>query len=285
MNKCICCGDDKFKTVFRWLDTGRKDVRVDQCSSCGLMRQDPIEDERELNLLYGDEFFSAYEKYFLEFRQKQFHRDIGIINALKSPPGKLLDIGCAFGIFLDEARKSGWNVSGIDISKNAVEYARKKYGLDVFMGTLTDAKIEGSSMDVVTAWDVIEHLIDPAKFLEEVGRILKKGGILAIRTPNAECLFLKVNKFVNAILGDRFAKVGNKFEHHKYLFSVSSLKSILNKNGFEIMDMRMELEDLIIVDDPSLMNYMKAFVKKAVKILEFFNKKRRASIVAYARKV
>ena len=285
MNKCVCCGDNRAEAVFRWQDADKKDVSVKRCVSCGLMYQDPMPKEEELKLLYNEDFFSTYEKYFLEFRQKQFQRDIGVINSLKAPPGNLLDIGCAFGIFLDEARKKGWSVSGVDVSTNAVEYARKKYGLNVFIGTLSDAKMENGFFDVVTAWDVIEHLADPDKFLDEVGRVIKKGGIFAIRTPNADALFLKINKFVNTILGDYFAKTGPKFEHHKYLFSVNSLKELLKSKGFEVIDIRLELEDLIIVDNPNFINYMKAFVKKLIKLLEFFNKKRRASIVVYARKI
>jgi len=285
MDKCICCGNSGFKTVFQWRDTGQNNVRVNQCLLCGLMYQDIALKEEELNLLYNDEFFDIYEKHFLKFRQKQFRRDINTINAIKPPPGKLLDIGCAFGIFLNEALKTGWSVSGIDVSKNAVEYARSKYGLNIFMGTLAAAKMESGSFDVVTAWDVIEHVADPGKFLEEAGRIIKKDGILAIRTPNAECAFLKINKLVNDVFGDYFAKVGPKFEHHKYLFSVDALKRILAKHGFEVIDFRLELEDIVIVDKPSLINYMKAFAKKIIKMFEFFYRKRRASILLYARKV
>ena len=284
MNKCVCCGDDRAKIAFRWQDAGNNDVRINRCLSCGLMYQEPMPKEEDLRLLYNDEFFSTYEKYFLDFRQKQFQRDLRTIDLLKSPPGNMLDIGCAFGIFLDEARKKGWNVSGVDVSENAVEYARKKYSLNVFMGTLADAGMNSGYFDVVTAWDVIEHLADPAKFLDEIVRVIKKGGILALRTPNADTLFLKLNKSVNAVFGDRYAKVGPKFEHHKYLFSADSLKELLRNKGFEVIDIRFELEDLIIVDSPSFMNYMKALVKKLIKLVELFVRAGRASIVVYARK-
>jgi 2-polyprenyl-3-methyl-5-hydroxy-6-metoxy-1,4-benzoquinol methylase len=284
MNKCVCCGDNMAKTIFRWQDEAGNAVRMNKCGNCGLLYQYPMQSEQDLRLLYNEEFFDAYKKYYLDFRRKQFEKDISRIGTLISPPGKLLDIGCAFGIFLQVAKEKGWDVYGVDVSKEAVDYAKKEYCLNVFLGTVRDAKLESGYFNVVTAWDVIEHLADPDNFLNEVSRIMKKGGILAIRTPNAEGLFLKINKLVNAVLGDHFARVGPKFLHHKYLFSVCSLKEILKNKGFEIIDIKMELENIIIVDNPSLLNYLKCFVKKLIKLSEFCCKKRRASILVYARK-
>ena len=282
---CICCESDKSKAIFKWKDEDKNLIQMKRCLGCGLLFQEPMQSDEELSKLYNEEFFSAYEKHFIDFRKRQFQRDINKINALKAPPGNILDVGCAFGLFLVAARSRGWNVFGVDVSKNAVDHAKKEYELKVFLGTLEQAKFNDGLFDVVTAWDVIEHVTDPDAFLSEVNRVLKQNGIFALRTPNADSLFLKIVKMVNMTVGDYFAKVGPRFVHHKYLFTLPSLKALLWKKGFKIVSTHMEMENLIIVDKPSAVNHLKAASKRLIKSVEFFHKKRRASIVIYARKV
>jgi SAM-dependent methyltransferase len=101
--------------------------------------------------------------------------------------GSLLDVGCGLGYFVKrvgETRK-GWEVVGYEISERAVEFARTKNGLkNVYQGLIQKSKIPENSLDIITLWDVIEHIPKPHSLLKYLWTILKPGGILFMQTPN-----------------------------------------------------------------------------------------------------
>jgi SAM-dependent methyltransferase len=106
----------------------------------------------------------------------------------QATPGRLLDVGCGNGQFLNKMHTRGWEVCGVDFDPKAVENARQLYKLDVRAGSLADQHFPDSSFDAVTANHVIEHLPDPVAFLGEARRIVKPGGCLIVTTPNNQGL-------------------------------------------------------------------------------------------------
>jgi SAM-dependent methyltransferase len=146
-----------------------------RCLSCGLVYLNPRLNESGLN-----EF---YETYFGKPRNPDYN-----IEQVNSSPhladlflekmeirchrGSLLDVGCGRGAFLQRARSKGWNVFGVEFSETAAWDARRS-GLDVFTGDLSEAKFPSCYFDVVTLFNVIEHLRDPLCNVKEVHRILK----------------------------------------------------------------------------------------------------------------
>src|SRR5690349_22293158 len=107
--------------------------------------------------------------------------------------GRLLDVGCSAGFFLKVARDRGFDVHGLEIPADTAALARERYDVDVQVGTLDDAHFEPGSFDVVTMWDVIEHVRDPVGAMSTVARLLKPGGIAALMTPNVEGLFPRLS--------------------------------------------------------------------------------------------
>lgn len=101
--------------------------------------------------------------------------------------GALLDVGCGAGGFLADMRQLGWRVRGVELNPGAVACCREA-GLDVFCGELRDAGFPGASFNAVTANHVIEHIAEPRAFMAEIARVLKPGGMLHFRTPNARAL-------------------------------------------------------------------------------------------------
>ena len=97
------------------------------------------------------------------------------------PRGRLLDIGCAAGFFLAEARQH-YEVQGVELSAWSSAHARDALGLSVFTGTLAQANLASDQFDVITLWDVIEHVPDPVPLLTEAARLLKPGGRLVLTT-------------------------------------------------------------------------------------------------------
>jgi SAM-dependent methyltransferase len=103
------------------------------------------------------------------------------------PGGKLLDVGCASGLFLDAARREGrWQVQGIEPNPRAVAFGRHRRGLDIRQGIFADVDFGGNSFDVITMWDVLEHLHHPTDALQKAARLLRKEGILVVRVPHLE---------------------------------------------------------------------------------------------------
>jgi 2-polyprenyl-3-methyl-5-hydroxy-6-metoxy-1,4-benzoquinol methylase len=103
--------------------------------------------------------------------------------------GTLLDVGCGTGAFMDQLRQDGgrWEAMGTDVNEEALQYASQKLGLTVYQGELHTLHFLAGSFDVITMWDVIEHVCDPIQLLSDAARLLKVGGFLLLSTPNAQC--------------------------------------------------------------------------------------------------
>ena len=132
--------------------------------------------------------------------------------------GRLLDVGCATGLFLHEMALAGWGVVGVEPSPQAVTYAHERLGLEVFQGWLGDAPFEPASFDVVTYWDVLEHTFSPSAELACCARLLKPGGLLAINVPNWDSVERRL-----------FGPYWNGFDppRHLYTFKRPALTALL----------------------------------------------------------
>ena len=121
-------------------------------------------------------------------------------------------------------KKCGWDVFGIDISSSTCEVCENK-GIKTYCGELDDAEFPDNSFDIVVTFHVIEHVLDPRKLLAEANRILKKGGLFVIRTPNIDS---RLSKFTGAYWGDMNPPL------HINHFSPMTLKIFLEKTGFSV---------------------------------------------------
>jgi len=139
--------------------------------------------------------------------------------------GKLLDLGCAGGLFLDVARDSGWDVQGIEPSKWGKDIATRYLNLDVIQGTLQTVRPTKIPFDVVTFFDVIEHLQDPLTELQRIKSVLKENGLLVVTTPNIE-------SFVAKALGISWSMI--TLPEHLFYFSPETLSKMLKKSGFKV---------------------------------------------------
>jgi SAM-dependent methyltransferase len=140
------------------------------------------------------------------------------------PVGSLLDVGCGPGRFLGAARQRGWEAAGLDVSPAAAAMARSASGVRVFEGELTGPRPpELEPVDVLTMWDVLEHLTDPVAALAEALGWLKPNGLLIVQTEN-------VNSITASWMGSRWEQF---VQFHLYHFSPSTLRSALERSGFE----------------------------------------------------
>ncbi|MDI6761040.1 MAG: class I SAM-dependent methyltransferase, partial [Candidatus Brocadiaceae bacterium] len=155
-----------------------------RCKKCGLAYINPkptLERERGF---YDFEYFKPEEE--LLWKENRYPLFEKVFSRIEStiPNGRLLDVGCGRGYFLDLARKRGWQAAGVDVSRTAIEFARDTLRLEVYRGELRDARLPGNSFDVATSWNVLDQAYDPWGDLREVFRVLKKGGLIALRVSN-----------------------------------------------------------------------------------------------------
>jgi len=161
------------------------------CRACGTVYvgEDPA--AIDFDALYGESYYTGgSDAVFADYvgqeaaRRAQARRKLLALRHL--PPrvasgGRLLDVGCAAGFFLAEARRF-YEVQGVELSTWSSAYARDRLGLPVFTGTLQDAQLPADHFEVVTLWDVIEHVPEPVPLLAEAARVLKPGGRLVLTT-------------------------------------------------------------------------------------------------------
>lgn len=145
------------------------------------------------------------------------------------PPGypgaRLLEIGCSYGAFLDQARNKGWEVYGVEIAEEPVKYGREFLGLNIYHGTLENACFPDDYFDLTTGWMVLEHLSDPLITLKEVWRITKAGGQVAFSIPN-------IGSWEFKLFGPNWfaLEVPRHFSH----FNVNSIKQLFTRCGLKL---------------------------------------------------
>jgi 2-polyprenyl-3-methyl-5-hydroxy-6-metoxy-1,4-benzoquinol methylase len=137
---------------------------------------------------------------------------------------RLLDVGCAAGFFLEVAAEQGFDVRGVEFSTVAISLARPDMRERIVCGDVNALlRQEAAKFDVVTAFDIIEHVQDPAKFLSEIREILVPGGILALSTPDT-------GHFLRHVMGSRWPMLQPM--QHTVLFSRSGLRTLLESCGY-----------------------------------------------------
>ena len=160
-----------------------------RCSKCGLVHTWPLAESQSL---YEEAYtenggYNSYLHLAKEANQGEQQLMWAMRCFLKSATvtGTLLDVGCSVGSFMQAAQQRGWLVAGVEISAKAGNIAITLTGAPVHVGTITDFSV-ASKFDVLTAWEVLEHIAKPLEFMQSVTALLKNGGTLAISVPNWE---------------------------------------------------------------------------------------------------
>lgn len=131
-----------------------------------------------------DETFVAQNPERIATFERNFGRMMKLLGVTAGRGASVLDVGCAGGAFLAAARTLGFAAIGIEPSRWMCDFAQREYGVDARQGTLEEQSFEENSFDVVTLWDVLEHVPEPRETLAEIHRVLKPGGHLLVTYPD-----------------------------------------------------------------------------------------------------
>jgi len=195
------------------------------CKDCGLLWVHDITEQQIIDFYNGEYFKSkdsiiGYNDYLAD---ELLHRKnaANIVRKtqkyIKEAHPAALDVGCAYGFFMDEAKKLGQETTGLELNQEAYRYSTEALGLKVFNKGLLDSHFNDGSFDVVYIIGTIEHMIAPAGCLEEINRILKAGGIVVITTMDTKGIFPVYSL---------------KPPEHLFYFSHDNLRNLLTKTGF-----------------------------------------------------
>ncbi len=225
--RCNLCGESRFRVV----EEDQKPQYVLKCLRCGLVFVDPVPDLTGLSTHYDEDYYADWLESQRDERERMWRRRLDALEK-RCRPGRLLDVGCATGTFLQLAQNRGWQVWGTEYSAYAARYAGDHLKREIFCGELIDARYEGASFDVVTFWHVLEHVTDPTRYLQEARRILKPSGLLIIAVPNVNDLVMRA---AYRVVKGRPLKLFTQGEReiHLFHFSADTLRAILMKAGFE----------------------------------------------------
>ncbi|TGK82400.1 methyltransferase domain-containing protein [Leptospira noumeaensis] len=188
MKSCILCQSSESKTVFN-----ENGTPILECKKCGHVYSSYEQEEHYEG--YWDGAEQTYDLKWWDEAHRAVYSDF-ISTYLKQEKGNLLDVGCGLGFFVKAVltKKPGWSAVGYEISKQAVKFANEQNGMKtVYAGLVQDSKLPNESFDIITLWDVIEHIPKPHSLLNYLYGLLKPGGILFLQTPNFPIQLTKAN--------------------------------------------------------------------------------------------
>jgi len=220
----------------------RNDYSVVQCSNCQYYFTYPVIDfsQSEWQKLYNSTYFDAMTDWHRKHRLNDISsRFTGLKNYYNNDIENFLDAGCGEGLGLIEANNRGWKAYGIDISDNRTEDAKDK-NINFIHGDIFTANFPDNFFDCVYMDSVLEHLIDPLPYLEELNRVMKKNGILYIGVPNEDSLFNNVKKIIYRLTGNPVSEKIKPFDspYHVGGFNKISLPFAASKAKFKIIELR-----------------------------------------------
>ncbi len=236
VESCPLCDDPRSAPVHRLTDPSGRipgTFELRRCSGCGIVYVDPRPGVDALTRLYDQDFYFStgwpYRKLAsLVIECIQSCRRRRVERYLRH--GRMLDIGCGDGNFVHHMAHHGWDATGIDFSPSAIECARRiPNGGRFRLGTLDDFDCPPGRMDLITLWQVLEHIGEPRPLLRRCHDLLKRGGVLVVAVPNIDGLSSRLT-------AQRWW--GLDVPRHLVHYSPATLQRSLEQAGFGVVRIR-----------------------------------------------
>jgi len=213
LKKCILCGSEKLKALpgyeFAWLC---------KCSRCSMVFSSRNPSMEEL-----EDYYKGYGRndYLSPLTIKRYNEILDTFEPFRKT-NKLIDVGCGIGYFLEVAKTRGWEVYGTEFTDKAIEICESK-GIKMQKGVLNPEHYQPGQFDLVTSFEVIEHINTPNDEVKAFHKILRPGGALYITTPN-------FNSLLRYYLKGSYNVIG--WPEHLSYYTPSTLKKLMVNHGF-----------------------------------------------------
>lgn len=236
--QCRLCGSSE-KRAFRQKTMSNLHVHLNfvECAGCQVVYMDPPLSEATRERIYNaQQYFRGgaqsigYADYFSEeeSRRRIARYQLDRIEEAHPKRGRLLEIGSAAGYFLDEARRRGWEVVGIDPSRPMVQYATDRFGLNIVFGMLENidllkhVDLKPATFDVVVAWDTLGNFADPLGNFKKIQALLVPGGAFYFNAYNSKSLIATVMR------SNWYCLVPSA----SHIYNQAALSTVLQRAGF-----------------------------------------------------
>lgn len=228
LNNCILCNSPKLKIMPAY-----SRAFLVKCSDCGLVFGNKNPTSEELTNHYTN-----YPRYntLSPITEKRYNELLDKFEAYRKT-NNLIDLGCSNGLFLECAKKRGWNVYGTEYAQECLDYCEQR-GIKVFKSDKLPPEFFQLQFDVVTSFEVIEHINTPNPEMEFVKKILRKGGAFYVTTPN-------FNSFSRFLLKEKWNVI--EYPEHLTYYTARTLDKLVRKHNFK--------KDYLITTGVSLLRF------------------------------
>lgn len=232
---CLLCGSSRRAEMHR-----REPFRIVRCEECSLVYTLPRLSPAQIRAMYQTDYWRSgaakdfgYTDYLADeaLYVRTFRMRSELVAKHRPPPARLLDVGCAAGFALTALRERGYDVHGVELSASMAEVARARIGAGrIHCGVLEDVAARGllgGRFDVITMFDVVEHVEDPIALLRAARGLLAPGGVVVLETQNVGSRFAR-------LMGIRWQHY--KFQEHLYHFDPATVAVLLRKAGLDLVE-------------------------------------------------
>lgn len=211
LTSCVLCESNNIKAL-----KGYELATLTRCKDCGMVfsSENPTLSELE-------EYYKGYGRndYLSPITIKRYHEILDKFEKVRKT-NRLLDVGCGIGYFLDVAKERGWEVFGTEFTDKAIEICESK-GITMHKGPLNPQNYAPESFDVITSFEVIEHINTPNSEVKNISTLLRKDGLFYITTPN-------FNSTLRYYLGPKYNVIG--WPEHLSYFTPSTLENLMSRH-------------------------------------------------------
>lgn len=195
-----------------------------RCPHCKLAFMRNTLNQQQITELY--KYYAYIPQPFNPITEKRYLSLLRRFEPFKKN-SRLLDIGCGGGHFISTAQNKGWKAIGTDISREAIQICKEK-NLKVRCGNISELNFQSNYFDIITMFEVMEHLDNPRGTLEQIHKILRPGGLLYITTPN-------FNSLTRFILGPKWRAFDIE---HIFYFTAVCIMRLLKQIGFSKINVK-----------------------------------------------
>lgn len=233
---CPVCSTDALHCRYQFDDF---DVMV--CKSCASSWRTNMYDDSKLEEIYCSEDYENHpyfdqsidqEKIIGSERLGNFERGFALLESL-STKGRFLDVGSGSGAVVGIAGRRGWDAEGVEMSPGLAQKSAERYGAIVHCGTFEAVEIPPASFDVLTFWDIIEHVVDPVSVIRRARDLLKDNGLVLFCTPDESSWLAGLGHLLYRF-GYKYPALALHPENHTYFFERGNFQNILEASGFEV---------------------------------------------------